>query len=116
MLGPPRSADRTTLSADGGDAGIITVAALDAKGRQVPVAADEVSFAIEGPGRILGVGNGDPSSHEPDVFLGEKPGWRRKLFNGLAQVIVRSGGAPGDLILTAAAPGLAPARIVFQIR
>ncbi len=110
------TADRKTLSADGGDAGIITVAALDAKGRPVPVAADEVSFAIEGPGRILGVGNGDPSSHEPDVFPGEKPGWRRKLFNGLAQVIVRSGGAPGDLILTATAPGLAPARIVFQIR
>ncbi len=26
-------------------------------------------FELAGPGRILGVGNGDPSSHEPDVFV-----------------------------------------------
>jgi beta-galactosidase len=28
-----------------------------------------VQFELQGPGRILGVGNGDPSCHEPNVFL-----------------------------------------------
>ena len=41
----------------------------DAQGRQVPDAANKIHFELTGPGKILGVGNGDPSSHEPDVFL-----------------------------------------------
>jgi beta-galactosidase len=44
----------------------VTVSALDRDGRAVPTADAPVEFAIEGGGRILGVGNGDPSSHEPD--------------------------------------------------
>jgi beta-galactosidase len=35
----------------------------------VPVADNLVNFEISGGGRIIGVGNGDPSSHEPDVYL-----------------------------------------------
>ena len=27
------------------------------------------NFAVEGAGKIIGVGNGDPSCHEPDVFV-----------------------------------------------
>jgi beta-galactosidase len=41
----------------------------DAQGRVVPVAADLIHFELSGPGKILGVGNGDPSCHEPDVYL-----------------------------------------------
>ena len=90
----------------------------------MPVAADEVAFDFSGPGRIIGVGNGDPSSHEPDVFLpgppakaGAKPSpaqWKRRLFNGLAQVLVQSGRSAGTLTLRASAPGLAPA--VLNVR
>jgi len=60
--------DRTTLAADGTDATVFTVEARDAQGRFVPTAILPVRFAIAG-GTILGVGNGDPSSHEPDRFL-----------------------------------------------
>jgi beta-galactosidase len=79
----------------------------------VPTAADEIAFALTGPGKIIGVGNGDPSSHEPELFL-EKDGspapiWRRSLFNGLAQVIVQSTGQPGEITLTAQASGLTAA-------
>jgi beta-galactosidase len=35
----------------------------------VPVAQNKINFALEGAGKILGVGNGDPSSHEPDTFV-----------------------------------------------
>ena len=123
--GPPArltlTADRTAIAADGRDVSVVTVGAVDAQGRPVPVAADEVAFDFSGPGRIIGVGNGDPSSHEPDVFLpgppakaGAKPvpaQWKRRLFNGLAQVLVQSGRSAGTLTLRASASGLAPAAL-----
>ena len=61
--------DRSTINADGEDVSVFTVAVTDAQGRVVPVAADLIHFELSGPGKILGVGNGDPSCHEPDVYL-----------------------------------------------
>jgi len=60
-------ADRKFLGADGRDATVVAVEAQDAQGRLVPTAQDQVRFSIAG-GRILGVGNGDPSCLEPDQF------------------------------------------------
>ena len=65
--------DRKTINADGEDVAVFTVAALDAQGRVVPVAQHKIAFAIEGAGKILGVGNGDPSCHEPDTFVPQSP-------------------------------------------
>ena len=78
--------DRATLNADGEDVGVFTVSVTDAQGRVVPVAANSIHFELSGPGKILGVGNGDPSCHEPDVFLPQfsvrsvplNDGWRWK--------------------------------------
>jgi beta-galactosidase len=39
----------------------------------VPVATNLVEFDLDGPGKILGVGNGDPSCHEPDIYLAKWP-------------------------------------------
>ena len=44
-----------------------------------------------GAGCLIGVGNGDPSSHESDRASS------RKLFNGLALAIVQSDPKPGDI-------------------
>ncbi len=63
------TSERPTINADGEDIAIITVAVTDTHGRVVPTAGNLVQFELQGPGRILGVGNGDPSCHEPDVFL-----------------------------------------------
>jgi len=78
--------DRPSIAADGRDVAVFTVSAMDANGRSVPVAANKVAFALEGAGKILGVGNGDPSSHEPDAFIAPSPvqtipvaGWKWKL-------------------------------------
>jgi beta-galactosidase len=78
--------DRSTLNADGEDVSVFTVSATDAQGRVVPVAANSIHFELSGPGKILGVGNGDPGCHEPDVFLPQfsarsvplNDGWRWK--------------------------------------
>jgi beta-galactosidase len=65
--------DRKTINADGEDVAVFTVSALDAQGRMVPVAQDKVNFSIEGAGKIIGVGNGDPSCLEPDTFVPNVP-------------------------------------------
>lgn len=58
--------DRPRILADGCDAAVITVRAVDAAARAVPTADQTIHFKIEGAGRIIGVGNGDPSSLEAD--------------------------------------------------
>jgi beta-galactosidase len=63
------SADRNSIHADGEDVSVITVKVNDTGGLTVPTADNEVSFTLDGPGRIIGVGNGDPASHEPDRFF-----------------------------------------------
>ena len=62
-------ADRTIYKADGEDAAAITVQINDASGHLVPTADNLITFKIKGPGRIIGVGNGDPSSHEADRYF-----------------------------------------------
>jgi len=78
--------DRSTINANGEDVSVFTVSAVDAQGRAVPVAQNKVNFAVEGAGEILGVGNGDPSCHEPDTYIANVPvrtiavnDWRWKL-------------------------------------
>ena len=65
--------DRKSINADGEDVAVFTVAALDVQGRVVPVAQNNIHFAIDGAGKIIGVGNGDPSCHEPDAFVPNVP-------------------------------------------
>jgi len=65
--------DRKIINADGEDLSVFTVSAVDAQGRVVPVAQNRINFAIEGAGKIIGVGNGDPSCHEADVFVPTVP-------------------------------------------
>jgi len=61
--------DRASIKANGDDVSVITIQVEDDKGRVVPDAGNEISFKLEGQGKIIGVGNGDPSSHEADKFL-----------------------------------------------
>jgi beta-galactosidase len=102
--------DRLTLAGDGEDAEPITVDVVDAAGRSVPTAMNEIEFEISGGGKIIGLGNGDPNSHEPEK------GSRRRLFNGLAQVIIQTDrGAHGPLVLRARSAGLTPAEVSIAI-
>ncbi|MFZ0827020.1 MAG: beta-galactosidase GalA [Verrucomicrobiia bacterium] len=61
--------DRAAINADGADVSVITVSVTDAQGRVVPTAGNKINFELSGAGKILGVGNGDPSCHEPDTFV-----------------------------------------------
>ena len=52
--------DRTVINADGEDVSVISVTALNSEGREVPVADNLIHFELNGAGKIIGVGNGDP--------------------------------------------------------
>lgn len=99
--------DRMKIGADGEDVAVVAVHVVDAHGRMVPIADNEIAFDASG-GRIIGVGNGDPSSHEPDKAE------RRRLFNGLAMAIVQSRREPGEIRVSASSPGLEPASVVIR--
>jgi beta-galactosidase len=102
------TADRQRIRTTSDDLSHITVAVQDAQGRIVPTADNAITFALEGTGRILGVDNGQPDSHEPYKAS------NRRAFNGLALVLVQSNGRPGQITLSASAPGLVSARIIIE--
>jgi beta-galactosidase len=95
---------KTTILADGKDAAVLNLTVLDREGREVPDADNMIHFEMEGPGKIIGVGNGDPSSHEPDKC--PDGAWQRRLFNGKCQVIIQAGTKPGMIKFNAKATGL----------
>jgi beta-galactosidase len=92
------------MTADGKDAAVINISVVDREGREVPDADNLIRFSIVGNAKIIGVGNGDPSSHEPDKCA--EGAWQRTLFNGKCQVIIQSGTTPGMIKFTAKATGL----------
>ncbi len=101
--------DRNSLAGNGQDAMPVTVEVLDAKGRHVPIANNMIEFTLTGPARIIGLGNGNPNSHEPEK------GNRRSLFNGLAQVLIQTTEDSGKATLTATAPGLKSGILVIPV-
>jgi beta-galactosidase len=100
--------DAKTLKANGTDVAIINIAVKDAKGRVVPTADNLVKFSIEGPGRIIGVGNGDPSSHDPEKSI------QRKAFNGYCQVLIQTDKTAGKIYLKATSGNLKDATVILQ--
>lgn len=95
--------DRTELLADGTDLAFVTAEVQDAQGRCLPSTDNEVTFSATGAGRVIGTGNGDPTSHEPDT------GSKRSAFAGLCMGIVQAGKSAGAIQLEVTSPGLAPA-------
>ena len=74
----------TSLVLDGQDAALVRATIVDGNGQTVRSASQNVTFSIlSGPGRIIGVGNGNPSCHEPN-----KATWR-SAYHGLARAVVQ---------------------------
>ena len=100
-------ADRMEIAADGRDVAVITVEVQDKKGRIVPNACPVLTFTLEGEGRILGAGNGDPmypgQDHPSDLNC---HGFTIPAFNGLAQVLIQSASTPSALVLRCQGDGL----------
>jgi beta-galactosidase len=102
--------DRSLLAADNADLAVMNVEIVDSQGRVVPVADNKVTFTLAGPAKLIGVGNGDPSSHEHDKADS------RSAFNGLAQAIVQTTSKSGRIEFKAESPGLKSATVVLNSR
>jgi beta-galactosidase len=100
--------DRRVIHADSADVSMVKVCVVDRHGRPVPTASNRISFTVTGQGRLIGTGNGDPSTHEPDK------GTVRRLFSGLCQAIVQSRDTEGTIRLTARSSGLRPATVTIR--
>ena len=100
-------ADRSQIVADGRDLAVITIEVQDQKGHIVPDACPVLTFTLTGNGRILGVGNGDPSypgiDHPNAIDCHQ---FTIPAFNGLAQLLIQSTDDAGTLQLTCTSEGL----------
>jgi len=102
------NSDVSVLKADGCDVAVIRVAIKDEKGRVVPTANNLVKFSIEGPGRIIGTGNGNPTSHEPDKAS------QRMAFNGYCLVLVQTNKQAGEIRLKASSETLKGSEVILK--
>ena len=109
------AADQPKLDANNRDLSYVTIRIVDMDGNFAPTAAQWVTIDVQGPGRIVALGNGDPLSHES--FQGNSV----RTFNGLALAIIAATGEPdkpakpnskrqpGEIMLTARSRELPPA-------
>lgn len=99
--------DRDYVYADCMDAVIVNACVVDENGLEVPTASNVIHFSCDG-GEIIGVGNGDPNSHEKDKSD------TRSLFNGYCQAIIRQN--DGALRISAESDGLDGCETVIEAR
>ncbi|SFO78780.1 beta-galactosidase GalA [Prevotella sp. tf2-5] len=109
------TSDKQTITADGLDVAVVNIELKDAKGRFVPDACPMLTFRLEGNGRIIGAGNGDPSylgaDHPKNKDCKE---FSIPAFNGYAQVLIQSNRDAGNIQLKCLADGLKDGSINIQ--
>ncbi len=101
------SVDRPSIAADGRDLAFVEVDVVDAQGVLVPQASNQVDFAIDGPGSIAGVDNGDATSHE------SYKGKSRSAFSGKAMAIIQSTTTAGTISVKATSGSLTAGSVVI---
>jgi beta-galactosidase len=107
--GPPARIDLLPDVAHVGADGVchIEFRIVDARGVRVPDADALVTFAVDGPARVLGIGNGNVSS----IDAGQDPAHRAYQGRGLA--ILQATNGAGPITLRASAPGLGAAVVTI---
>ena len=83
-------ADRQVVRADVDDLAFVDIALVDADGVGFTSVERRVRVTVEGPGRLQGLGSGDPASTEP--FTDDS----HPTFNGRALAVIRPTG-PGEI-------------------
>ena len=92
--------DNDQWRADGMDLQHIRIYAVDKKGRRVCHAQQQLTFSVSEGAEIVAVSNGDQNSEELNVTN------KRRLYNGSALVILRSGREAAKPVLIVSGEGL----------
>jgi beta-galactosidase len=103
------SVDRAEIRSGIRDVAHVEVEVVDADGVVVPSSTHLVRFTVEGPARLLAVGNGDPTDHSPYKAR------ERRAFHGLLLAMVQSTNETGRVRVTAQADGLEPASMDITV-
>jgi len=104
------SADRREVSADGEDVAMFAVEVRDAQDRVLPITDNDVTFRVSSNGKLIGVGNGDPSDQASDK------GTSRKAFSGYCMAVVQSTKKAGSITVAASSPGLSAATVTIEAK
>ncbi|HWC17465.1 MAG TPA: beta-galactosidase GalA, partial [Terriglobales bacterium] len=104
------SADRGEISGDGEDVAMFAVEVRDAQERVVPITDNQVTFKVSGEGKLIGVGNGDPTDQDSDK------GTSRKAFCGYCMAVVQSTKKGGNITVEATSPGLASTTATIAVK
>lgn len=100
---------KSELLGNGKDATVVNIYAVDKDNNFVPTDNRLLSFSIQGNGKILGSGNGNPNSHESDVSN------ERHLFNGCMQLIVQSTAGTTPITLQFESDGLVTLQLPIPV-
>lgn len=103
------TANRSTASHTAKELVFITAAVTDQQGNLCPIASNRIRFQTSEEGNIVATDNGDATNLES---FGNAS---RNAFNGKCVAIVKPGKNRGELVITAAAEGLAPASIKIKL-
>ncbi len=100
--------DKNGMIANGQDLLFINIELTDRDGIFQPNASKRLSFEVEGPATLTGLGNADLKDTDPYV------GTSRKTWKGRALVVLKSTHITGEIKLKVRAEGLPDASITLQ--
>ncbi|MDN4490294.1 glycoside hydrolase family 2 TIM barrel-domain containing protein [Demequina sp. SYSU T00068] len=103
------SADRTALAAGARDLAYVAIELRDAAGVLVMDADVPVTVTVDGAGTLAGMCSANPSTEERFTDAT----W--DTFDGRALAVIEAG-EQGEIVVTATAPGMEPARVVLAVR
>ncbi len=104
------STDQKKISKDWDAISYVDVKVVDSNGVVCPNADQLIQFSVNGPGKIIGVDNGNPTSHE-SYFATE-----RKVYKGKGMVLLRATKEEGQIHLTASSEGIKKGEVEINIK
>ena len=91
-----------------GELTFVNVEIVDAQGRVVPTADNELTFSVTGAATLLASGNADIKDNDPYYDS------RHRTWHGRALAVVRGNGKKGKATLTVTAAGLPAAKLTVR--
>ena len=99
----------SSLLANGSSIAHLEVEIIDANGTFTPLAQNELQFEVSGPGKLIGLENGDPIDTTNYKIN------KRKAFNGMALAVIQAGKESGVIKVCVSGEGLELCEIEINV-